>query len=131
MGRVGIGLGVLSFAFSTVSPVLGQPAPIADQASNSAAGLYRDACAMCHGEELDDGEFGPPLKGAAFHQRWSGKTVGEIYDYLRTSMPPASPGSLPEDSYWLLLKLIFKSNDISIDGVNTDLSALKSIKIGN
>jgi mono/diheme cytochrome c family protein len=104
---------------------------MSDQASMSGAGLYRDNCAMCHGDGLDDGEFGPPLKGAAFHQRWSGKTVGDVYDYVRTNMPPASPGSLSEDAYWLLLKLVLTSNDISIDVAHPDLNSLKSIKIGN
>jgi mono/diheme cytochrome c family protein len=29
---------------------------------------YRASCASCHGDSLDDGAFGPPLKGVAFIQ---------------------------------------------------------------
>ena len=34
---------------------------------------YDGACAACHGGNLDDGEFAPPLKGVDFRLRWGGK----------------------------------------------------------
>ena len=30
---------------------------------------YRTSCASCHGDNLDDGAFGPALKGVAFIQK--------------------------------------------------------------
>ena len=33
--------------------------------------LYVEQCASCHGQYLDDGQFGPPLKGVDFRARWS------------------------------------------------------------
>ena len=34
---------------------------------------YRASCASCHGANLDDGAFGPPLKGVPFIQKYGGK----------------------------------------------------------
>src|SRR5882762_30781 len=55
---------------------------------------YPLACATCHGANLDDGEFAPPLKGVAFRQRWGRQSVEAIFTYIGTKMPPARPGSL-------------------------------------
>ncbi len=32
-------------------------------------GAYATSCASCHGANLDDGAFGPPLKGVTFIQK--------------------------------------------------------------
>jgi mono/diheme cytochrome c family protein len=34
---------------------------------------YTQNCESCHGANLDDGQFGPPLKGSAFNRQWGGK----------------------------------------------------------
>ena len=31
---------------------------------------YVERCASCHGDNLDDGEFAPPLEGVDFRERW-------------------------------------------------------------
>ena len=41
---------------------------------------YEKACAACHGTNLDDGEFAPPLKGVDFRLRWGGKPVEALFD---------------------------------------------------
>src|SRR5687768_5084910 len=53
---------------------LASPTYTAEQA---AAGkeTYTQSCASCHGPNLDDGEFGPPLKGVEFRQRWGGRSA--------------------------------------------------------
>ncbi len=33
---------------------------------------YTQSCERCHGKNLDDGEFGPPLSGKTFTGRWAG-----------------------------------------------------------
>ena len=81
------GLGALLAAFS---------APSASAADNGAA-LVREHCASCHGETLGGG-VGPPLVGAGFTFRWSGKSAA-LYDLISTTMPPGQPASLSKPEY--------------------------------
>src|SRR5688572_3682636 len=54
---------------------------------------YDASCASCHGGNLDDGPFAPPLKGVAFITKYGGKSVDELFAKSMT-MPPANPGGL-------------------------------------
>ena len=60
---------------------------------------YERSCAACHGANLDDGEFAPPLKGADFRLRWGGKPVDTLFDEVMQTMPPGSPGSLGDETF--------------------------------
>ena len=55
---------------------------------------YRASCASCHGANLNDGAFGPPLKGVQFIQKYGGKSVEPLYTTSATRMPTTAPGSL-------------------------------------
>ncbi|HWG77926.1 MAG TPA: PQQ-binding-like beta-propeller repeat protein [Steroidobacteraceae bacterium] len=60
---------------------------------------YVDNCAMCHGAHLDDGQFGPPVSGPTFRAQWHTQSAPALLSYLSTKMPPASPNSLPSQTY--------------------------------
>jgi PQQ-dependent dehydrogenase (s-GDH family) len=70
---------------------------------------YNSNCAVCHGNTLTNGTFAPPLAGEYFKGAWSRRTVRALYDKART-MPPASPASLPDDTYAGILAYIFEVN---------------------
>ena len=57
---------------------------------------YATNCASCHGNNVDDGEFAPPLKGVEFRQRWGGKSLDVLFTDISTRMPTSAPGSLSE-----------------------------------
>jgi len=80
-------------------------------AQQAAAGktLYTEACASCHGENLDDGQA-PPLFGSPFQTKWGGKSVYALYTVTKTTMPVTAPGSLSEEQYTNLLAYIFQKN---------------------
>jgi S-disulfanyl-L-cysteine oxidoreductase SoxD len=67
-----------------------------EQARRGAA-LYAAQCASCHGLNLTGGESAPPLTGGEFMSNWSGLTVGDLFERIRTSMPADRPGSLPRE----------------------------------
>ena len=99
------------------------------QATQGRAAFDR-SCASCHGANLDDGEFGPPLKGVDFRLRWGAKPLDTLLTHLKT-MPPAAPGSLGEDTYVQLLALLARENgviagtrEISSDPVRLRAAAL-------
>lgn len=64
-----------------------------DQAKRGEA-AYGERCARCHGADLMSGDSVPPLAGADFLSTWNTKTVGDLFDRIRTSMPADNPGTL-------------------------------------
>ena len=55
--------------------------------------VYAENCAACHGPELA-GDVGPALAGPRFVTRWKDKSVAEVFDKIKTTMPASAPGSL-------------------------------------
>ncbi len=74
---------------------------------------YADNCASCHGTNLDDGEFGPALKGAAFQQKWGVQSPAALFSYMQQKMPPANPGQLTAQTYADLDAYILQANSVA------------------
>lgn len=83
----------------------------ADQAADGKQ-VYAERCVSCHGANLDDGPFAPPLSGEQFQLNWGGKPVDGLLGKLRT-MPPGSPGGLEADAYIQLLAYLLKANQVA------------------
>jgi alcohol dehydrogenase (cytochrome c) len=115
---IAIGFGATAAALAGVAHAqgffAGAPAPAftADQAATGKK-AYEDNCASCHGGGLDDGEFGPALKGSVFQRRWGVQTPDALLDYIRTRMPPAGPGTLPAPSYAAIEAYILQTNGVA------------------
>lgn len=73
---------------------------------------YNQACASCHGGNLDDGPFAPPLKGIAFVQKFGGRSVDELFAKSSTTMPPTAPNSLGSTTYAQVVAHILRANAI-------------------
>jgi mono/diheme cytochrome c family protein len=63
--------------------------------------FYAGACAQCHGLKLNgagqpDQPPSPAIARAGFLRKWSGKTVAELYAYVRHKMPPDNPGAFSD-----------------------------------
>ena len=71
---------------------------------------YERSCASCHGSNLDDGGFGPPLTGAPFRDAWAGHTVERLFSFLRGSMPPDRAGELSRQTYADLVAYLLRAN---------------------
>src|SRR5271155_1948622 len=68
-----------------------------DDQAKRGQGSYAAECASCHGDQLTGGEMAPPLAGGEFMSNWSGLTVGDLYERIRTGMPPATPAKLSRE----------------------------------
>jgi len=92
-------------------------------AAQSDAGrvAYAQNCASCHGENLDDGQFGPALRGSEFRARWSEKTLDDFFTYISTKMPPDRAGGLETKTYTTLLAYLLEANGVQPG--NRELSA--------
>ena len=71
--------------------------------------LYGDQCLACHGEMLE-GVVGPPLAGDDFLTDFGGKTVKEVADKIRATMPQQAPGTLNEAQAVDLTAYILQAN---------------------
>jgi alcohol dehydrogenase (cytochrome c) len=60
---------------------------------------YMESCAACHGPNLTDGQFAPPVKGAGFRAHWHAQSPETLWSLITKRMPPASPGSLDSRTY--------------------------------
>ena len=93
--------------------------------------VYRQECAKCHSENLAGGEGAPPLVGAEFLQKWSGKTAADFYELTRKTMPSDDPGNLSTRQYADLVAYMFRANEFPAGDkeLDRDAAALKEIKI--
>ncbi len=71
---------------------------------------YAKSCASCHGPHLNDGQFGPPMKGEAFRAHWSNQSPPALRQLIIQRMPPASPGSLDSGAYTDLVAYLLREN---------------------
>jgi mono/diheme cytochrome c family protein len=73
-------------------------------------GHFREHCIACHGTQLEGRPPNPPLTGERFAQDWGGKTVRELFDFVRRNMPQGNPGSLTDSVYADAVALILQRN---------------------
>ena len=121
-----------------------QPAqPAAAQVAASSAPLYTAAqagrgqaqytqqCASCHGQSLEGIEIAPPLAGADFIDKWTGQSMGDLFERIRTTMPKNKPGSLTREAVADITAYILSVNQYPAG--TTDLPAdtqpLRGIRI--
>ena len=93
--------------------------------------LYNALCARCHGETLGGGENAPALVDERFFAIWAGRTVGDLVEYTRTTMPSDGPGRIPrrrciDIAAYLLSANGFPAGDQELP---TELDALSQIAI--
>jgi hypothetical protein len=92
--------------------------------------LKSGLCTSCHGDSFE-GLQGPQLAGQEFTERWDGRTVGDLFDLIRLTMPDDAPGSLPREEYADLLAYILAVNKYPSgqSEIGIDAGPLKQIRI--
>jgi mono/diheme cytochrome c family protein len=80
-----------------------------DQAKRGEA-VYVEKCARCHGAQLIGGDMNPPLVGPEFLSTWNTKTVGDLFDRIRTTMPADKPGSVSRQQCSDVVAYLLSSN---------------------
>jgi alcohol dehydrogenase (cytochrome c) len=108
--RIAVGvalIGAASYAFAQSTPTF------TDRQAASGKVAFEQSCARCHGANLDDGEFGPPLRGRAFLDHWAHRSVADLYSQLKRSMPPDGPGTLSDSMYVQLIAYLLSTNGVA------------------
>ena len=128
----------ISFLVLAVSSARAQDSSASPPATNGKSvlkGVFTDAqasrgdnehqsfCTSCHSTTN--------YVSAAFTKAWVGRTVFDLFEQLRTTMPDDSPGSLSQQQYIDIVAYILKINGFpsGTDSLSTDPEALRVIKI--
>mgnify|MGYP001231302473 CR=1 FL=1 len=92
---------------------------------------YLKECSSCHSKDLRGGETGLPLLGRSFRAAWSDKTLGDLFENIRTTMPEESPGRLSDKIYINILSYILESNRFppGPEALEADLVQLNEIRL--
>ena len=107
-----------------VSGATGQPgttaaqnaAPVITAAQvGSGRDAYQARCAACHLADLGGRNEASPLAGSAFMNVWRGRGTKELYDYIRTSMPPGG-ATLGAEEYLNITAFILRMNGAAAGG---------------
>ena len=74
--------------------------------------LYKDECAICHGEDLKGDEVAPvpALLDKPFLSRWENRPLSDLWDRISVSMPQDSPGHLSQEAYRDIVAYLLQSN---------------------
>ncbi|HEY2351664.1 MAG TPA: PQQ-binding-like beta-propeller repeat protein [Candidatus Acidoferrum sp.] len=93
--------------------------------------LYAKSCASCHGQTLGGSEFASALNGMTFSRNWGGKSAVELFNYINTKMPPASPGQLGPEAAAQIIAYVLQVNGIRAgqSALPTDTTALALMQI--
>jgi mono/diheme cytochrome c family protein len=120
-----------------------QPTPTGAQVAASSAPLYTAAqagrgqaqytqqCASCHGQSLEGIEIAPPLAGPDFVDKWTGQSMGNLFERIRTTMPKSKPGSLTREAVADITAYILSVNQYPAGSTDlpADTQPLRGIRI--
>jgi hypothetical protein len=122
--------------FVTAAPQAAQPKTVnsgvySDAQATRGEDAYKKDCGSCHGAGLAGDGFAPGLAGSEFLSNWNGTTVGDLFDRIRISMPPSSPGSVSGQSKADIIAFVLRFNKFPAGSAELTGStdALKEINI--
>jgi S-disulfanyl-L-cysteine oxidoreductase SoxD len=98
-------------AWVSAQPAAEPPVFTAAQASAGKT-AFQGHCASCHAGDLQGKDDAPALKGDAFLATWQAKPVKELFDFVRTTMPPDG-GSISADDYLSIVAYVLQENGAS------------------
>ncbi len=104
-----------------------------DQQVETGSALYTTGCAACHGRDLRGTEGGNALIGDRFLTKWKEKSLGDLFELTKATMPKNDPKSLDDASYASLLAFILNANEFPSGKValSSEITALQKILIGS
>jgi mono/diheme cytochrome c family protein len=115
----------------TTSPTATTPTTAAGQTAGqlSAAGqgVFSASCAGCHGAS-GQGVSAPAVIGANASLRKYTSAQG-LFNYIRTNMPGAAPGSLSEQAYLEVTAFLLLQNNLVTSGALFNTGILGSISL--
>ena len=93
--------------------------------------IYVQHCQVCHGTNLDNGQFATPIKGFFFEMKWGGKTLGELARFTWEQMPEGNGKLLDVEDYIATVAFILSKNNIEAGdtAMSEDFNTLDGIML--
>ena len=108
-----------------------------DAQSKRGQTLYSGACSQCHGPKLNgaaqsDQPPSPAIARAGFLRKWDGKTVAELFKYVKEMMPTDNPGTLSDQQAIDSIAYMFAVSEIPAGDkeLPPDPKVLEGVAIG-
>lgn len=122
---------------ATATPAAASPAWTAwdkvytDAQAKRGQTVYLRECAACHADDLRGSGNAPALGGDDFLFLWENQTVGDLFERIRTLMPPDRPDSLRRETYRDIVAFLLRSNTFPAGekDLDADAAALRQIQI--
>ena len=92
-----------------------------EEQAERGAKIFEETCVSCH----KPGEFGD----GAYMDGWSGQTVHDMIELIRTTMPQDNPGSLKRKDYVDIVACFFRMNGLPAGDAEMDVNSVKRIRI--
>ncbi|MEI6739369.1 MAG: cytochrome c [Gemmatimonadaceae bacterium] len=94
-----------------------------DAQATAGLAVFTKNCAECH-EKKD-------VTSADFRTKWSGRTLFDLYELVRTTMPDSNPGALSRDEYAAAIAYILKLNGLPAGPatVMPDSAAMRAVTL--
>jgi mono/diheme cytochrome c family protein len=94
-----------------------------EEQATAGAVVFGKVCAECH-EKAD-------ITKADFRSKWNGRTLFELFELVRTTMPDSNPGGLTRDEYAGTMAYILKMNGLPAGStaVMPDSAAMSNAKL--
>jgi aldose sugar dehydrogenase len=122
---------LLALAFSAFAqmPRSVQNGVYTQEQADRGKAAYAEQCASCHGAGLIGGQETPALTGGPFLAKWQNRSVNELFESIRVSMPVDRPGSLSRQKYSDILAYMLAANKFPAGSreLGTQSEALKQI----
>jgi mono/diheme cytochrome c family protein len=101
-----------------------------DQSQRGEA-IYIATCNRCHGPELGGSQVVPGLVGEHFLTKWRWGTAGDLFERMRTSMPPILTERLTPPEYADVLAYILSKNQLPTgqEELADDFATLRVIRM--
>ncbi len=88
---------------------------------------FATSCTSCHGADME-GINAPSLKGDVFMENWREDTMRNLFNYVKTTMPPRRP-SLSDDAYLDIIAHIMQVNMFPAGADELKANSLAGIRI--
>ena len=92
---------------------------------------YRKNCASCHKDDMSGSTEAPALVGETFIAAWRDRTVGDLFDLVRGTMPYDQPSSLEPKTYADIVASMLQRNNYraGTEELRADTEALKNVSL--
>jgi mono/diheme cytochrome c family protein len=93
---------------------------------------YADKCASCHGTMASaTPDMAPLLNDYVFQDTWKTRSVGDLFERIRNTMPQNQEGTLSPQSTAEIVAYILSANQLPVgaEALDDDVDVLKQIKM--